>query len=276
MRVEISQTKSRIWASAIRLADTLSRVKITSNTGLVKNGQFQSRDLFVPPPLALWPEIDVDALLPWNRDMEYMMDDGKSPAVWPIDYAFALPCGDRGIRIAICKTADSKKLRGVSRRFAPWNVEIYQVTIDQFGSVSAFGGGAFGRFNKQWVSLLFGGNYAYGCTTDRFGDGPSIAIGGALRTRYEWAAVFSFASGIRLRFGCSAEGALALFNDRDKPEEGRRPALLHWVRRHWRKTSDVATARAVRKHLRGITQVSWRGMDVSIIPSEFDIEQVAA
>ncbi len=51
----------------------------------------------------------------------------------------------------------------------------------------------------------------------------------------------------------------------------RRDALIHWVRDHWRQSrTDEQTEIYVREHLRGNDLLSYRGMEVQILPSRED------
>ena len=97
----------------------------------------------------------------------------------------------------------------------------------------------------------------------------------ALTYRYEWGAQFSIGKSARIIVPTTPQGALELFNDRDKPQDNdRRAALRHWVRQHLRKKPGGDFSK-VREHLRGHTVFSWRGFDVVLRPSQFDLEQNA-
>lgn len=263
-----------IRAHAMRLADTLSRIDTPNQTKWNKeSAQRKAKYIALPPSLADWPEIDVDGLLPENADKYVLVDNGLEPAIWPVDVAVAYPF-EGGVRLGLLRTVAPKTLRGLARRVSRFNAHGCNLDIAN-GTVVGWGGDYVGRFDQQWISLTAGGSYyAGGATENMKVNAPSAMIGIALRHRYEWSAVFSFPSGIKLRFGCDARGALQLFKDRDKPAEGRRRSLLHWVRRHWRKTSSADEARRVRQHLRGVTEITWRGMTVSVIPAEYEVESV--
>jgi hypothetical protein len=264
-----------IRSKAIRLADSLSRVQIANQARRVEKrgaGEYEVGGWGAPVALADLPEIDVDGLLPWRQDDTICVDDGKEPAVWPVDHGVALPMDDGGVMLAFCRTVRPRDLRGKTRMVYPFNVDYGSITLDRDSALVGWGRAYLGRSGRRWISLERGGNFVQFLTADQFSEAPSVVIGAALAMRYEWSAVFSYPTGIRLRYGCSAEGALKLFKDRDAPEEGRRKALLHWVRQHWRKTSDPAVAREVRAHLRGVTRFEWRRQEVSLIPSEYELE----
>lgn len=274
----MNKTAISMRANAMRLANMLARLNIPTRPSITDKGaKYQEEsDMFRPPEFYKWPEIDVDYILPDNQDGFIMHDDcKKGPATWPLDHAIALPMDNGGVRLVLGKSVQPKVLRGKARRFSAYNAVAYSIDMDRHGQFLDYGSGFFGLFGAKWTHLLIGGNYVSGCTGDRYSEGIHAILGAALAQRYQWSAIFVFENGIKLRFGCSARGALELFKDRDKPEQGRRKSLLHWVRRHWRRTSSIDEARNIRQHLRGITSFSWRGMQVSIIPSEFELEKAA-
>jgi hypothetical protein len=59
-----------------------------------------------------------------------------------------------------------------------------------------------------------------------------------------------------------------LLRDRELGNQKRRSALLHFVRAHLRDT------RPIREHLRGEFSCRWRGIDVRVLPSPYDLESV--
>lgn len=256
----MNRKEIQVRAHAMRIADVLSRVEFEKKPAI---GSFGNA-----PPFGQWPEIDLDCMLPSHADMEFMLDDGAQPAIWPIDLGVIFE-DTNGMIISFVRSVPLARVRGFGRRISRYVVQTHTVKLDRFGSIIEQWGGFYSRIAKTWV------NVADDVGAPSTNPAPLVVIGAALRHRYEWAAVFSFPTGIKLRFGCSAAGALDLFRDRDSPEEGRRAALLHWVRKHWRRTSDAAEARSVRQHLRGVTEINWRGQAVSILPAEYEIEQAA-
>lgn len=81
------------------------------------------------------------------------------------------------------------------------------------------------------------------------------------------------ADAIPLSLWTDAEGIAESFRFRAMPEgAARRSALLHWVEAHWRKRrQDSAALTAVRRHLRGATQLTSGSMHMRIVPSRTDI-----
>lgn len=102
-----------------------------------------------------------------------------------------------------------------------------------------------------------------------------IAIGIALRHRYEWAVNIGFSNTPTVRISTDPTGMKELFRLRDvSPGRDRRDALMNWVSDHWRKERfDPEVETYVRKHLRGGTKFDWRGFECEIVPAGFDIEQ---
>jgi hypothetical protein len=93
--------------------------------------------------------------------------------------------------------------------------------------------------------------------------------------RYLWRAVIGTPSAPSISFNTDSEGARKLFKLRDVPEgKERRPYIRDWISEHWRtKPSNPEDSIRVREHLRGRTQFTWCGYQVSIIPSPFDLEK---
>lgn len=280
----IEKKKIRIRANAMRIAHQLAYADLSSirtHEIIGKDRRYKSRNMGSVAPLSEWPEIDCDTLFA-DDDYFLLMDRGsKAPAVWPIHAAMALPY-EGGIGLSMARSIPMKDMRGWATVFSPYMMHGATLRLDKYNRLVAWGEGIFSRVGGNWVPsrpskhIGGGGSEARGWLGNSLHEGlaTSLLVGLALRQRYEWSAVFSFPTGIRLRFGCSARGALELFRDREKGDlEQRRSALLHWVRRHWRRQSTALEVAEVRKHLRGVSSIEWRGMEVTIYPAEFDIEQ---
>lgn len=69
-----------------------------------------------------------------------------------------------------------------------------------------------------------------------------------------------------------AIGAREFLRNRDAPEHGRRPSLLHWVRDHCRKRrkDDPDASVEVRQHLRGQRTCEYNGLQVRVSESVSD------
>ncbi len=95
--------------------------------------------------------------------------------------------------------------------------------------------------------------------------------------RYQWRVLFRDhpRGTASLSMLTDPKGALAAFKLRDKPRGAkRRPALKHWVRKHWRQTRGGTSEALVKAHLRGETRFIFEGMECLILPSPFDVERV--
>ena len=282
-----SKEKIRIRATAIRAADQLSKIAVNGfgrpASAEYFNGESERRhqhDYYVPK-ISDFPEIDMDPMLADEDDWFVLPDDGKAPAVWPISTAICMPT-DGGTIITYAKSITSKeaRLQG-AMSYSQFMVHGCSITLDKYNNVTHWGSGIFARLNRVWtrtnINILYRshGEITPDPRTRKTEIGPSVIIGCALRHRYEWSALFHFPF-VTLRFGCSARGALDLFRDRDKLDsEARRAALLHWVRKHWRRTASIKEMREVRKHLRGRADILWYGINVTIIPSEFELDQIS-
>lgn len=268
----------------MRAADRLARLNVpeTNTSWRHANATKVEKYVFELDALRSWPEIDCDMLL-LNEDdgVEVVADDGKSPAVWPLSDAFAINSSGE-LFLSYTRTAPAKEVRSIARILAPHLVKVQHINLNEFDVVTETSANYFARVNRRWLNVLAPtksiGNAVHGSAGVRDAtEGVHVAVYRALRRRYEWSAIFNFPSGISLRFGCDPKGALRLFNDRDRDRtnldaEIRRKALLHWVRRHWRKSNTEQETVDVRKHLRGVTDISWQGMDVQLVPAQYDLE----
>lgn len=236
---------------------------------------------FRVPISAICP-IDMDPMM--SGDDAYFLMDDKYDAVWPINATFAMPHKSerRGdFTINSFRTVQPKEFRGLAQRFS--SKMIFARHVAFVGGRWSDGHALLSYLGGEWVDAM-----PRGICGPLYGEKPShfkaemnmqvqSAIGLALRQRYDWHAIFEFPNGISLRFATSAEAALAIFRDRDKPAElQRRNPLLHWVRRHWRHgRTTPELLREVRKHLRGKSTFRWHDMDVTILPSEYELETAA-
>jgi hypothetical protein len=284
MKIEaIAKVKTR--ATAMRIADMLSRLYGASDiplggpSGLISGARrrdVQAFNLFpVEMDMRRWPAMDCDPLLHDEEDYGFMIDDGEEPAIWPLSVGSVLPC-DAGFRLGMCSTPALKDLRGKANIVAKRMVMMQSIDCDVGGRALSSYSICCARVGKTWVDCVGQSRITPDFVNQTHGvmRQPPLYIGMALRHRYEWAAVFHFPTGLRLRFGCSAEGALALFKDREKEgAEARRRALLHWVRRHWRALPEQDLSTEVRKHLRGAGTIDWHGMSVTIVPAAYEVEK---
>ncbi len=103
----------------------------------------------------------------------------------------------------------------------------------------------------------------------------------SLRRRYDWEVEFAMSkdrSGLVVT--TDAEGVREMLASRAKAPLGRRAALVHWVREHWRKGSRQASESLVgptliKKHLRGKIVCEYGGLECRIYPSRYDLDRAS-
>lgn len=276
----VPRRRHAVRVHAMRIANTLANFKIEA--GALKqrvHGMHASRNLFVPH-MEQWPFVDMDPLL--GNVEEFLVDDGAR-ATWPIDFANCIPTSDTNLdwRITYSRSMSLPEARKCNCRvFSPKMLSLEQVSF-QDGQWD-WGTAKIALLNRRWVDALRG---PVSSKKDMLGfrDGNAKPIdphlgdmiaGAALRHRYEWSAIFTFPSGLNLRFGTTATGVLAIFKDREKEASDlRRAPILHWVRQHWRRGQTTAeTIRQVKAHMRGKEQFVWSGIPVTVVPAEYEIE----
>lgn len=97
--------------------------------------------------------------------------------------------------------------------------------------------------------------------------------GFAFNHRYDALMEFPLINGITIAFPVNLAQIKEVLKDRDKPENGkRRSSLVHLVSQHKRETKQNLIY--VREHLRGKIECKWRGWDVTLHPSRYDIERL--
>jgi hypothetical protein len=248
---------SKARANAMRVVAAIANAHFKREPGAAPWSDPDPRD---------WTFIDVGPLL--NPD-GYFMPDYKFNAVWPIDVGLALPADAPGdFRLGYFRTIRPAEARGVATRVSP-KMALAQ-SFDFMGGRYSRGGAFISQFAGKWVHACAGRGIVHE-GVNHFDDVAATYVGEALRHRYEWSAIFQFPNGVRIRFGTDAQGAQALFKDRDRPAEGRRSPLLHWVRRHWRVKRQI---QEISTHLRGRTTFEWRGLTTIIVPAEYELENM--
>lgn len=102
----------------------------------------------------------------------------------------------------------------------------------------------------------------------------SIMYGAALDARYKASLCLreAGAQGLFARVCADLSDIRALLKHRDPGNLPRRPALLHNVGGHHRKTKRASVN--VREHFRGSYRCSWLGLDAYLVPSEYDMERL--
>lgn len=103
----------------------------------------------------------------------------------------------------------------------------------------------------------------------------------SLRRRYDWEVEFALTKErTGLVITTDAEGVREMLASRAKAPRGRRAALVHWVREHWRKSHRTAPSSdtgetLVRSHMRGRVECEYGGMYCRIYPSQYDLDRAS-
>jgi hypothetical protein len=225
--------------------------------------------------------------------MFFHPDDVNDPSIcWPMSVGFLgynYEDGERLINFSYWRSVEPQQLRGQYKFVSRKNVGLYTGALSPDGSFIAavdYGGWDGSRWRscrRIYFDAAFLNNVPDAGTApiklwNDLGEndvGTRVALGQsiALTMRYEWGAQFSRPGSPKVIVPTTPRGVLELFNDREKPEDrDRRAALRHWVTQHIRR-SDIEDFVPVREHLRGELSFSWRGFDVTIKPSSFDLER---
>ena len=189
------------------------------------------------------------------------------------------------------ESVEAKKLRGRYKYVGKHNLAVYEGFLERGGSWTAavnYAAWHWGkwrdagrvRYDEDFMRNVRpegGAPVVAGHRPEKgelsIGDMAALAQSVALTYRYEWGAQFAIEGSARIILPVTPEGALELFNDRDKPADSdRRAALRHWVSQHLRQKPGGDFSK-VRAHMRGATAFNWRGFDVVLRPSQFDQEQ---
>jgi len=274
MNLNIKANRTRVHA--MRIALTLAQFSPDLLGGTVKtnNLKFRTRDLIVADCTS-WPFIDLDPLL--GNIEEILIDDGAR-ASWPIDFGMCLPISNtnldfRAVYARTISVKDARKLGAIIFSPKMARFEMIDFVNGRYDWGAEIRANLLGKWVKATPKPPQGIKDASGSSISLIGD---MMAGAALRHRYEWSAIFDFPSGVSLRFGTNAQGVLEIFRDREKSYgELRRKSLLHWVRKHWRSGRSSGDAvHEVRKHMRGVEKLTWNGMDVMLVPAEYELEQI--
>lgn len=216
--------------------------------------------------------------------------------VWPVGVGIVFhkrnndEWGDH-LHCIYAQSVDAKKLRGRYKFVGKHNLAVYEGFLekgDKWSSAVNYAAWHWGKWRDagrvrydeafmQNVRPEGGAPVVAGYRPEEgelsIGDRAALAQSMALTYRYEWGAQFAIEGSARIIVPVTPEGALELFNDRDKPaDHDRRAALRHWVSQHLRKKPGGDFS-GVRAHLRGATTFNWRGFDVVLRPSQFDEER---
>jgi hypothetical protein len=249
-------------------------------------------------PMGYYQNISLE-LLYGNDDWFVFHPEETTPSVlWPIDVCLISDQRKTGkedrfdFNLAHVRSASPRELRGKARLFSKYMVKNVACGMDgdfvngvkTTGGVAIYSAYIAGKWVQTRASVI-------GVeTANRHADPipvrdwknddegvavmPALAIGVALRHRYEWAVSIGRDDGPSARVAVDPTAIKELFKFRDAPDgKLRRSSLMTWVSDHWRQTRKDADVEAyVRKHIRGNAAFKWEGLNVAILPPEYDLE----
>lgn len=237
------------------------------------------KDWLAPPPLSHFRRLEPLGFGVEADDWKIFPPEECTPdLVWPLDVGFVRAKVDETLSLTRAVTVAAKAARGYADRFGPFMVRMdhgqtIHGTLATAAGLYVWSGGRWTDAQKRVLTRRGIPERGELYEDDRLM--PSLATSIALRQRYEWAFSLGLENAPSIRFATDPTGIKEVFKIRDLPEgRDRRDALLTWVSDHWRQSRyDPDVELYVRKHLRGATSFTWRGMTGEIIPSQFDVEQ---
>jgi hypothetical protein len=200
--------------------------------------------------------------------------------------------GNRQIELYRLRQEPLRKARG-QKVYSPHVASMYSCWVDVDTGTYTSNKMLVNCAGKEWVAVGAKGQYfhfAQSKTCDgnivNFGvtDGEGITstcnmlLGLCFTRDLVWRVVFKGHSGISVSLSTDTAGAMAAFRNRQQNEvTGRRDALRHWVRQHYRSRhvdeGDEPEKVIVRQHLRGRTPFRWCGIDCELVVSPFDMRR---
>lgn len=174
------------------------------------------------------------------------------------------------------RTASLTQRRG-AKRHAKHMVALSEATLCD-GQWSQMSTATYSWLGGQWVNAIgsaftFDGALMHGRGDNGNGRDFLIRIltSVAFNMRYFYSMVLGDdANCLSARIFAYPDTIRFLLKTRDLGNTSRRRALLHLVRRHMRRRRKVGP---VRSHLRGEHRCRWAGLDVAVLPSQYDAEQ---
>ncbi len=246
-------------------------------------GKEVRRDWLAPPPLSAFQRLEPLGFGLAEEDWWVFNPKECSPElVWPLDVSFVSEhCAmTDGMAMTRAYTVSMKQVRGYASRVSPFIIRLDHAQMDRGQLLRA----ALLRvwLGGEWrnaVSRTVWDKSEIPHRLDGLDTGdeilPRLATAIALRQRYEWAVSLGLQNSPSVRFATDPTGIKDIFRIRDLPDgKDRRDALMTWVTDHWRQDrNDPDLELYVRKHLRGATQFTWRGMNCELLPAKFDLDQ---
>lgn len=246
-------------------------------------------------PMAYYQNISLELLYGDDDWFVFHPEETTPHVIWPINVCILIDQRETGdalfdFALSHVRSASARDLRGKARLFSKYMVNHVASGLsgDFINGFKTTGGVSIpcAYMSGKWVETRAGLKY----NETRHGDPlpvpnwfrsdpnsatvPALAIGIALRHRYEWAVSIGRDDGPSARVAVDPTAIKELFKFRDAPDgKIRRSSLMTWVSDHWRQTRKDADVEAyVRKHIRGNASFKWEGLNVAILPPEFDLE----
>jgi len=206
--------------------------------------------------------------------------------------SFVDETGKRSVELYRLRQESIRKARGF-RIYSPHVASLYSCWIDidkgEYTSKKIL----VNKAGEEWVPLGSESEYSHFAKSQTlsghfwtFGidDGQGISstcnvlLSLAFTRDLTWRVVFRGPSGLSFSLSTDTAGAMAAFKNRQPNDTtGRRDALKHWVRQHYRNRpaseGDEAQRVIVRQHLRGRTPFRWFGIDCELVVSPFDMRR---
>jgi hypothetical protein len=201
--------------------------------------------------------------------------------------------GKRQIELYRVRQESIRKARGMGRLYSPHVASLYSCWVNVDDGSYTSRRILVNQAGRDWLPIGARGEYhhfAKSKTSDgnivTFGvdDNQGISntcqmlLGLAFTRDVVWRVVFKGPTGISVSLSTDTAGAMAAFRNRNPNDTtGRRDALRHWVRQHYRHKpvdeGDEPQKVIVRQHLRGRTPFRWFGIDCELVVSPFDIRR---
>ena len=251
-------------------------------------------------PISYFQNISLELIYGDDEWWIFPPEETVPSVLWPIDVCAIAPTNGSGsgddfdFNLAHITSTTARACRGKARVFSPFMVRHVHCGIDgnfnNRATMRATGGVASyaALIGKRWVYSSSRQNWqaidrpkeVYARDTTIRSNGinplyPNIAIGIALRHRYEWSVTIGYDDGPSVRVACDPTAIKDLLKYREfDPASMRRKTLMTWVSDHWRKIrTDSDVEGYVRNYLRGTNVISWHGLIVTINAPEYDLER---
>lgn len=231
------------------------------------------------PQIARMRDMDVSHLLLGDEWLVLM--DASPDVLWPIRCGYCMQSTDGVWNFVNVRSVTAKEVRGRANRVSSHMLQFDTVMMSENGVVRA-AQEVCARLGGKWVDADHKKTIRHhDSVRNTFSEDPNfwnmkceLAIGIALRHRYEWSVSIGLPSGPSFRFATDAVGVRSMLKERDAGDTGRRAALRGWVVDHWRQSrADQEAEVYVRKHLRGGESFVWRGYQCQWSPSQYDVER---